>query len=293
MTENICDVLVGDSLTVRHVSDASFQGNYQVASVRQSGTPDPSDHDLVSGQPQFSFSSTDLAGLTGGISVTSGLRVPSTTTNGVTWITRARNGATYAGGSSERATKFAAAHVVLDSISVSGEGTASGSVMAYAISEADTDAAGIEPPVTDVTTTAPSQANAARYVLGAISLNAGSLTTITRGISATINTGIEISPVRENGLIYPVDFEIRSREPTIELTFQSWAQLAALIGSVPQDFTAASVALYARDGMTIDDSTTLTFSFGAGAVEVSQVGGSGTDPVQPQLTLRGQALSVA
>lgn len=296
-TEVICDAVIGDTVTLRNCSQADYQRNEVVDLVHQSGLPDVVDVDVKEATPTFSWTTTDLAGVTSNISVRTGLLVDASDTNPILLSSRARDGASFAGGSSEGQHYFEQGLVVPTQFTAQGTESVTASLMAYAQSlqgggGAATEPAGALSPVAFQGGTAPTAGTAVRYIWGRTLING---TAYRRGVSCTINPGIQVTPRRDNGLPYPDDFEVEMLESTIDMTFQSKAQLDALLGSGSLELSSFAIEFWPRGNAGAVSATgKITFSYGACYAQRTTESGSGTGPIQPSVTIHGlSALTIS
>ena len=90
-----------DSLNIRQVQNTDYQPNLETAVGRYSGGLDPQQINIIKGDPVISFTTTDLATVLAGISVTAGLALTSAGTITVPFQSRA-SGGTFLGSSSHK-----------------------------------------------------------------------------------------------------------------------------------------------------------------------------------------------
>lgn len=287
MADVLYDAILGGT-TVRQILDGGFNANAQIIAGRASGAIDPSELYGAQAAPNAPFETSDLAGLLGGVSVTSGLSISAGTIT-LPFQKRA-NQAEFQGSLSHPAIDATDGLVIIESISSrQGEGggglvTARGQVI-FISTDGATD------PVSGSTgNSLASQSFSAQFDHGPAVVNSSE---VAECVGWTANTGISVRLKFYQGLPYPTAVFITRRRPTIDVTFEDLDDAMGFLGS----FTALTgFDVYGRkysDGAShVAEGTAqhLKVSFADGIIDANVIQASGDS--EGQATVRGHGLTL-
>lgn len=284
MADVVYDAVIG-ALTLRQVSQGSYDPGANVIAARASGAIDPSELYAGSATPRASFQSGDLAGLLGAVSLSAGLAISSGTIT-LPFQKRANQGA-FAGSSAHPAIAATDGLLVVTSIESGQDRGVTASMDLHFLS---TD--GATDPVSGSTgNSLGAQSFTAQFDHGPGLVNA---TEIDELVGWRVNPGITVRAKHYQGLTFPTRLYIVSRDPSIDLTFEDLDAAMAFLGS----YTAlSSVNVYARrfaDGAAhVAEATTshAKFSLGDGIGVIGPVQAAGQAEGSATIRCTGLALT--
>ncbi|MDE2100763.1 MAG: hypothetical protein KGL39_26190 [Patescibacteria group bacterium] len=259
------DAVLGVGNALKQVRRTSFQPGIRQGVGRMSGAVDPSILFVNGGEPRATLQSGDVAGVITLLSVTAGLFVSAGTIT-LPWNRRA-NGGTFAGGLNNFTITGANALIVPRSFSAS-QSDEEGASAELEVVFVSTD--GLTAPVTF----AVNQALAAEafnllFAMGPVYINTVALTQVQ---SVKVDTGITVETKMFDGAIYPTLVYIKTREPSITVTFENF-DVAQTYAPLFAACTAAAAYFRKRatGGTFVSDATAghvkLSIATGLGVLE--------------------------
>lgn len=279
-----------DSLNIRQVQNTDYQPNFETAVGRYSGGLDPQQINIIKGDPVISFTTTDLATVLAGISVTAGLALTSSGTITIPFQSRA-SGGTFLGSSSHKTLSATLGLLVPMELSAS-QGDKKGAQLKLELYPASS--SGLANPVAMNTgATLASQAFVGGYDLGPVKIGSTLLTQLT---SSKVMFGITVQRKQYNGEPWAriSGITINLRDPIFEFTFEDEASLQSFdhYSALSTTCTAffrqkTSGSTYTADASSAHIAMTLT-----NGIQVLQ-SASGSDSENSQFTRRvmGHTLS--
>lgn len=285
----VYDAIVG-AYTIRQVTGARYEPNFQTVSDRFSGGQSPSQVSIITGDPVVSFETPDLASAVAALSATAGLAIVSPGTITIPFQDRAE-AAAFEGSAAHQTLSATLGLIIPTEISASqdDEGGASLKLEFY---PASTD--GIAAPVAFNTgATLASQAFVGSYDLGPVKIASAFIGKIK---SWRLMFGLKVSRQRYNGESYAqtTGMAIVSLDPMLEITFVdvASAQSSGLFGAVASTVTAfcrvrAAGSTHTADASSAHFSATLT----GGLHCVDGISGSGQEDVSCVRRIIGKSLA--
>lgn len=266
---------VGDSLTIGNVQTQDISPDVQVMVARGGGALDPA---LIAAsfiEPKIKIGTPDLATLlgAGGVSLRFGKAFSSSWKLQFQQRDTAGGSGDFTSGSSHLVASGTKSLAVVNSLSAENDNRA-GALAQCTVYPCSTTGIAAAYTITAGSSLTGSVAVGKVYALGPVLCEGltGGLAGVQR---ATINTGVEVSPDRENGRTFPTRYTLKNRNPTIEIEAKNGA-IAALLGMIAGASSGMTVYfqrfLPGADRYAFDQTEHISVSFSTGAYVTESIG---------------------
>lgn len=287
MSDAVYDAFLGAGNNIRQVVRSSFAPNGNVIPAYQSGAVNPSEFYGGNARQEFNFESTDLAGILGALSLTSGLFLSS---DAITLpYNRRANGGTFEGASSHFALSATDGFAFVQSISGSQDNPGVSANVSFLPQSSD----GFTNPIsTAKNTTLTAAAFNTAYDFGPVYFGG---VQVPQAVGWTVDPGMTIRARAFDGSLFPTRHYVVRVLPSITVVFEELDDVNDVFSDLFAAMTTAAV--YARqlvDGAThLSDATAghVKLSFATGITNVEQIAVDEGSSAQVALRLYGKTLS--